>query len=157
MGTNAGASWKGFDLSLIGQGVADKKYYTNDWGMQPFRQGSSPTREYLEGMWTEENPHGAKHPKLYFDNLGGNKNTRSNSYFLQNASYFRLKNLTIGYTLPGSVTDKVKMSRVRVYFSGDNLLTFTKYYGLDPERTGDGRAAQYPQNRICSFGLNVEF
>ncbi len=76
---------------------------------------------------------------------------------LQNASYFRLKNLTFGYTLPKSVTDKVKMSRVRVYFSGDNLLTFTKFYGLDPEREGDGRAAVYPQNRICSFGLNVEF
>jgi TonB-linked SusC/RagA family outer membrane protein len=154
---NAGASWKGFDLSLIGQGVADKKYFTNDWGMQPFRQGSAPTREYVEGMWTKENPYGAKHPKLYNDNLGGNKNTRSNSYFLQNASYFRLKNLTFGYTLPESVSDKVKMSRIRVYFSGDNLLTFTKYYGLDPERTDDGRAVQYPQNRICSFGLNVEF
>ncbi|WP_337942649.1 TonB-dependent receptor [Parabacteroides sp.] len=154
---NLGASWKGFDLSLLGQGVSGKKWYTNEWGMQPFRQGSAPTREYIEGMWTEENPYNAEHPRLYNDNLGGNKNTRSNSYFLQNASYFRLKNLTFGYTLPKSVTDKVKMSRVRVYFSGDNLLTFTKYYGLDPERNDDGRAAQYPQNRICSFGLNVEF
>lgn len=154
---NAGVSWKGFDLSLLGQGVSGKKWYTNEWGMQPFRQGSAPTREYVEGMWTEENPYNAEHPRLYNDNLGGNKNTRANSYFLQNASYFRLKNLTFGYTLPKSVTDKVKMSRVRVYFSGDNLLTFTKYYGLDPERKDDGRAAQYPQNRICSFGLNVEF
>lgn len=154
---NLGASWKGFDLSLLGQGVSGKKWYTDGWGMQPFRQGSAPTREYVEGMWTEENPYNAEHPRLYNDNLGGNKNTRANSYFLQNASYFRLKNLTFGYTLPKSVTDKVKMSRVRVYFSGDNLLTFTKYYGLDPERNDDGRAAQYPQNRICSFGLNVEF
>ena len=154
---NAGVSWKGFDLSLLGQGVSGKKWYTTDWGMQPFRQGSAPTREYIEGMWTEENPYNAKHPRLYNDNLGGNKNTRANSYFLQSASYFRLKNLTFGYTLPKSVTDKVKMSKVRVYFSGDNLLTFTKYYGLDPERNDDGRAAQYPQNRICSFGLNVEF
>ena len=154
---NAGASWKGFDLSLVGQGVADKKYYTNDWGIYPFRQGSAPTREYLAGMWTEENPNNAIHPKLYFDNFGGSKNTRANSYFLQNASYFRLKNLTFGYTLPRAMTDKVKMSRVRVYFSGDNLFTITKFYGLDPEREGDGRAAQYPQNRICSFGLNVEF
>lgn len=154
---NASVSWKGFDLSLIGQGVSDKKYYTNDWGIYPFRQNSAPTREYLAGMWTEENPYNATHPKLYYDNFGGSKNTRNNSYFLQNASYFRLKNLTFGYTLPKSVTDKAKMSRVRVYFSGDNLLTFTKFYGLDPEREGDGRAAQYPQNRICSFGLNVEF
>ena len=154
---NAGASWKGFDLSLQGQGVADKKYYTNDWGIYPFRQGSAPTREYIEGMWTEENPYNAKFPRLYFNDFGGSKNNRNNSYFLQNASYFRLKNLTFGYTLPRTLTDKVKMSRVRVYFSGDNLLTFTKFYGLDPERNVDGRAAQYPQNRICSFGLNVEF
>lgn len=154
---NASASWKGFDLSLIGQGVSGKKWYTNDWGIYPFRQGSAPTLEYIEGMWTEENPSGAKHPRLYFDNLGGNKNTRANSYFLQNASYFRLKNITFGYTLPASLTEKARISRVRVYFSGDNLLTFTKFYGLDPERSDDGRAAQYPQNRICSFGLNVEF
>lgn len=154
---NASASWKGFDLSLIGQGVADKKYYTNEWGVQPFRNGSAPTREYLAGMWTEENPNGAIHPKLYWDNLGGNKNTRANTYFLKNASYFRLKNLTIGYTLPRTITEKVKMSRVRVYFSGDNLATITKYKGLDPEREDDGRDALYPQNRICSFGLNVEF
>lgn len=154
---NAGASWKGFDLSLMGQGVSGKKWYTNEWGIYPFRQGSAPTREYVEGMWTEENPYNAKHPRLYYSDLGGSKNNRANSYMLQNASYFRLKNLTFGYTLPKSITEKVKMSRVRVYFSGDNLLTFTKYYGLDPEREDDGRAAVYPQNRICSFGLNVEF
>ena len=125
--------------------------------MYPFRQGSAPTKEYVEGMWTEENPYNAKFPRLYFDDFGGNKNTRPNSYFLQNASYFRLKNLTFGYTLPKQWTDKVKMSRVRIYFSGDNLVTFTKFYGLDPERETDGRAAQYPQNKICSFGVNVEF
>ena len=154
---NLGASWKGFDLSLTGQGVDGKKFYTNEWGMYPFRQGSAPTKEYVEGMWTEENPYNAKFPRLYFDDFGGNKNTRPNSYFLQNASYFRLKNLTFGYTLPKQWTDKVKMSRVRIYFSGDNLVTFTKFYGLDPERETDGRAAQYPQNKICSFGVNVEF
>lgn len=154
---NAGASWKGFDLSLLGQGVADKKFFVSDWGAQPFRQGSAPTREYLAGMWTPENPNGAKHPKLYWDNLGGGKNLRDNSYFLQSASYFRLKNLTLGYTIPKQVTDKISMSRLRVYFSADNLFTITNYQGLDPERSGDGRAAQYPQNRIISFGLNVEF
>lgn len=154
---NAGASWKGFDLSLLGQGVSGKKYYTRDWGIFPFMQGSAPTRDYLEGMWTEENPYNAEHPRLYYGDLGGNKNNRANSYMLQDASYFRLKNLTFGYTLPKFITDKVKMSRVRVYFSGDNLVTFTKFRGLDPERNKDGRAAQYPQNRICSFGLNVEF
>ena len=74
-GINASATWKGFDLSLIGQGVADKKYYTTDWGVQPFMQGSSPNKDYIKHMWTEENPYGAKHPKLYWQDMGGGKNT----------------------------------------------------------------------------------
>lgn len=154
---NLGASWKGFDISVLGQGVEGKKWYTSDWGIYPFMQGSAPTHEYIAGMWTEESPYGAKHPRLYFGNLGGTKNTRPNTYMLQNASYFRLKNLTVGYTLPQALTKKVNLSKVRVYFSGDNLFTITDFYGLDPERDSDGRAAVYPQNRIYSLGLNVEF
>lgn len=156
-GINASATWKGFDLSLIGQGVADKKYYTTDWGVQPFMQGSSPNKDYIKHMWTEENPYGAKHPKLYWQDMGGGKNTRPNSYYLKDASFFRLKNLTLGYTLPRVWTEKANISKVRIYFSGDNLLTLTPYKGLYPERNGDGRDAIYPQNRIYSFGLNVEF
>lgn len=156
-GINASATWKGFDLSLIGQGVADKKYYTTDWGVQPFMQGSSPNKDYIKHMWTEENPYGAKHPKLYWQDMDGGKNTRPNSYYLKDASFFRLKNLTLGYTLPRVWTEKANISKVRIYFSGDNLLTLTPYKGLDPERNGDGRDAIYPQNRIYSFGLNVEF
>ena len=156
-GINASATWKGFDLSLIGQGVADKKYYTTDWGVQPFMQGSSPNKDYIKHMWTEENPYGAKHPKLYWQDMGGGKNTRPNSYYLKDASFFRLKNLTLGYTLPRVWTEKANISKVRIYFSGDNLLTLTPYKGLDPERNGDGRDAIYPQNRICSLGLHVEF
>lgn len=156
-GINASATWKGFDLSLIGQGVADKKYYTTDWGVQPFMQGSSPNKDYIKHMWTEENPYGAKHSKLYWQDMGGGKNTRPNSYYLKDASFFRLKNVTLGYTLPRVWTEKANISKVRIYFSGDNLLTLTPYKGLDPERNGDGRDAIYPQNRIYSFGLNVEF
>lgn len=156
-GINASATWKGFDLSLIGQGVADKKYYTTDWGVQPFMQGSSPNKDYIKHMWTEENPYGAKHPKLYWQDMGGGKNTRPNSYYLKDASFFRLKNVTLGYTLPRVWTEKANISKVRIYFSGDNLLTLTPYKGLDPECNGDGRDAIYPQNRIYSFGLNVEF
>ena len=130
-GINASATWKGFDLSLIGQGVADKKYYTTDWGVQPFMQGSSPNKDYIKHMWTEENPYGAKHPKLYWQDMGGGKNTRPNSYYLKDASFFRLKNLTLGYTLPRVWTEKANISKVRIYFSGDNLLTLTPYKGIE--------------------------
>lgn len=156
-GFNVSASWKGFDLSLLTQGVANKKFYINGWGAQPFRQGAAPTKEYVKNMWTEENPYNAEHPRLYFEDMGGTKNVRANSYFLQNASYFRLKNLTFGYTLPGDLTRKFAIQRLRFYFSGDNLLTFTKFKGLDPERKDDGIAAEYPQNKICSVGVNINF
>lgn len=156
-GFNASASWKGFDLSLLMQGVGNKKFYIDGWGVQPFRQGSAPTKEYLENMWTEENPYHAEHPRLYFEDLGGTKNLRANTYFLQNASYLRLKNLTFGYTLPRELTGKLAIQRLRFYFSGDNLLTFTKFRGLDPERKDDGVASEYPQNRICSVGINIDF
>lgn len=157
-GFNAGASWNGFDISLLTQGVAGRKCYLDAaWGEVPFYQGSAPTKDYVDGMWTEENPYNAEYPRLYFNNMGGGKNTRTNSYFLKNISYFRLKNLTIGYTIPRVLTEKVRMQKVRFYFSGDNLLTFTTFRGLDPEREKDGRSTQYPQNRICSIGVNVEF
>lgn len=156
-GFNLSASYKGFDISLLTQGVANKKFYIDGWGVQPFRQGSAPRKDYVENMWTEENPYGAKHPKLYMENMGGTKNTRSNDYFLQNASYFRLKNLTFGYTLPQELTRKFAVERLRFYFSGDNLLTFTQFKGLDPERGDDGIGSVYPQNRICSIGVNINF
>lgn len=114
-GINASATWKGFDLSLIGQGVADKKYYTTDWGVQPFMQGSSPNKDYIKHMWTEENPYGAKHPKLYWQDMGGGKNTRPNSYYLKDASFFRLKNVTLGYTLPRVWTEKANISPQYVF------------------------------------------
>ena len=157
-GLNAGLNWNGFDVPLLTQGVAGTKSFIDyRWGLAPFFQGSAPTKDYVAGMWTEENPYNAKYPKIYFGTLGGTKNTRTNSYFLQNTSYFRLKNLTVGYTLPKVLTDKIHLQKVRFYFSGDNLLTFTKYEGLDPERSGDGTLTQYPQNRICSIGVDVEF
>ena len=115
----------------------------------------------LSTMWTEEHTD-AKYPRLYFADLGGAKNQRESTYWLYNASYFRLKNLTFGYTLPKALTSKAKIERLRFYFSGDNLLTFTKFpQGGDPERnynsTKGTRLVYYPQNRIISFGVNLEF
>lgn len=157
-GINLGATWNGFDLSFLGQGVANKRWYIDaEWGEAPFKQGSAPTKDYVKNMWTEENPYNAKYPKLYFGNLGGGKNQRTNSYFLKDASYFRIKNITLGYTLPKALTQKLSIQKLRFYFSGDNLVTFTKFNGLDPERSDDGSATQYPQNRICSLGVNLEF
>lgn len=158
---NLGASWKGFDLSLMGQGVQGAKHYASGWGLRPFYQGSPISQDYIDNMWTEDH-RDAKYPRLYFADLGGTKNQRESTYWLYNASYFRLKNLTFGYTLPKALTSKAKIERLRVYFSGDNLLTFTKFpQGGDPERNYNSnngtRLVYYPQNRIISFGVNLEF
>ena len=90
-----------------------------------------------------------KYPRLYFADMGGTKNQRESTYWLYDGSYFRLKNLTFGYTLPKALTQKAKIQRLRVYFSGDNLLTFTKFpQGGDPERnynsTKGTRLVYYP-------------
>ncbi len=154
---NLSASWKGFDISALMQGVEGKKHYVTDWGIQPFRQGSAPTKDYVKHRWTPENQDNAKYPRMYFDNFGGSKNTRSNSYFLKDASFLRVKNITLGYTIPTSFSKKLQIERLRVFFSGDNLWTITNYPELDPERDGDGRFVAYPQNKICSFGINVQF
>lgn len=156
---NAGVSWKGFDLSLMFQGVEGRSIYNpSGHGVTPFRQGSAPTKDYLEGMWTEENPYNAKYPRLYYGDMGGgDRNTRASTYYLRDASYLRLKNLTFGYTFPTELTKNIAVQKLRLFFSGDNLATITNYGGLDPERKEDGSFVAYPQNRIFSFGINVEF
>ena len=154
---NAGLSWKGFDLSLMFQGVEGKYTYVGaSAGVVPFASYCGIPKDYLDGMWTEDNPENAINPRLYYD-MGGTRNTRASSYYLRNASYLRLKNLMLGYTFPSEWTKKFAVNRLKVFFSGDNLLTFTPYKGLDPENDRDGSFLAYPQNRILSLGVNVEF
>ncbi|WP_286156402.1 TonB-dependent receptor, partial [Parabacteroides goldsteinii] len=81
---------------------------------------------------------------------------------VEDGAFLRVNNISIGYTLPKALTSKAKIERLRFYFSGDNLLTITKFpQGGDPERnynsTKGTRLVYYPQNRIISFGVNLEF
>lgn len=103
-----GASWKGFDLSLLGQGVSGVDHYASGWGLRPFYQGTPISQDYIDNMWTEEHTN-AKYPRLYFADMGGTKNQRESTYWLYDGSYFRLKNLTFGYTLPKALTQKAKI------------------------------------------------
>jgi TonB-linked SusC/RagA family outer membrane protein len=154
---NLQLQWKGFDLYAMAQGVNNIKYYVNGWGTLPFIQGSSPTTNWLNA-WTPEHP-SATMPRLYFAGTSTSNIGRASTFFLQDASYLRLKNITLGYTLPHTLTNRIGIDNVRVFFSGDNLLTATKYPGLDPERpfNQDNNFVQYPQNKVYSFGLNVKF
>jgi len=86
-----------------------------------------------------------------------------NSYYVENASYFRLRNLQLGYNLPSSITSKVKLSRVRIYLQATNLFTITKYTGLNPDIIGnDDRASgvdagAFPTVKQYLIGANVNF
>ena len=119
------------------------------------------TREMVDNCWTPERTVGAKHPRLYYF-AGENiyRNNVNSSYFLKRSGYLRIKNLTVGYTIPRNITEKIGVQKFRVYFSGDNLATATPYDGLDPESSmgyGSRFGMDYPLSRICSFGINLQF
>lgn len=152
---NFDANWKGLDLSFFFQGENGRQLFVNNWGTIPFIQGTPPTVDWRD-RWTEDNP-STTMPKIYWGFSAPDKVRRNSTYFLQDASYLRLKNITLGYTLPASWTERVRVQKLRAYFSGDNLLTFTNYPGLDPERASSGNFVNYPQNKIYSLGLNVQF
>jgi TonB-linked SusC/RagA family outer membrane protein len=152
---NLSASWKGFDLSAMMQGVYGVKQFVTGWGTIPFVQGATPTTNWLNA-WTPEN-HSTTLPQIYWGGNAPQKITRASTFYLQDGSYLRLKNLVLGYMIPSKIVKRIGIDRLRVYFSGENLLTFTKYPGLDPERAGSGDFLQYPQNKIYSFGVNLTF
>ena len=157
---NASASWKNFDIAIFFYGSYGQKQYASGWGIQPFDQGSPPPKEWLNA-WTPAN-HSNTMPMIYIlgqGNISNNANTAS-TYYLKDASFLRIKNLQFGYTLPVAMARHIAMNSLRVYFAGDNLYTFTKFKGLDPERgEGDGnvRFAVHPQNQVFSFGVKAVF
>lgn len=152
---NFSANWKGFDFSVLMQGVENVKFFVNNWGTIPFVQGAPPTTDW-RNRWTEENPSSTM-PRIYWGWGAPERVQRASSWYLQDASYLRLKNLTFGYTFADKITKRVGIDQLRIFFAGDNLFTSTDYPGLDPERGGSGSFVQYPQNKIYSFGLNVKF
>lgn len=147
------AQWKGFDLSAFFQGVEGSKVLVTAWGIDPFRQGSCPS-VFWRDAWDGE---GSSNTIPHIFNDGYAPNTQPSTWHLQNSSYLRLKNLQIGYSLPESWMKKIHFQSVRVYFSGDNLLTWSKMFqGIDPERTArTARAVIYPQAKVLSFGIKV--
>ncbi len=161
-GLPIGFSYKGWDLSLLFQGAALSSLQLSGPAVYDFptmgSQGNNMGK--VKGMhldsWTPENPN-AKYPALHLGNHPNNKNDNS-SLFLYDASYLRLKNIEIGYSLPQKWIQKVHLQQVRFYLQGMNLLTFDKLgdVNMDPE-TGDGDGSWYPIQRVYNFGVNVTF
>ena len=151
---NLNFGYKNFDLSMFFQGISGRKIWTNFFGEDPFSQGSSPSKKFLDA-WTPDN-RDTNVPALYAWGYAPMCNTRS-TYNLKDASYLRLKNLQFGYNVPKQIINKVGIDFLRIYFSGENLFTFTSYTDYDPEREGDGWHVQYPQAKTYSLGVNLKF
>lgn len=155
-GFNLGAACKGFDLTVFFQGVQGIKVYTDQWGYGAFRQWSPPPT-FWRNRWTPDNPTN-KLPGMYVDQYL--PVTAASSFWLQDASYLRLKNVVLGYNFSSALLQKIRLQHLRVYFSGDNVLTFSKFVG-DPERVivdnTSGRFAIYPQASVFTFGIKATF
>lgn len=156
-GLNLGASWKGFDLSLFFNGMV-RDAYNNAKTYTDFFQlwtGNHSTN-LLEAMnaWTEYEQTGVyncKYPALTA--VDTNNESRTSDYYVENASFIKLKTLTLGYTFPKKITDKIHIDNLRVYFQSQNLFTITGYSGADPESLG----YTYPQATTYTFGLSLGF
>jgi TonB-linked SusC/RagA family outer membrane protein len=155
--------YKGFGLTFFFQGVEGVKNRVINWGVDPFMQGTAPTTEWRNG-WTKENQSNTM-PAIYIKDYPHMNNYNGSTYFLRDASYLRLKNVTLSYTFPRVMLSKIKVRDVMLYVSGDNLVTWTDFKNGDPERanftTGDNSPStnfsQYPQTRILNVGVNVKF
>ena len=150
-GLNLDADWKGFDLSLFFQGVSGADVFDATY-RQDIASGNYPT--WVLQRWTGEGTSN-KVPTL-----GKSENWVCSDMYIQDGSYLRLKNITLGYTLPISLTKKVNISRLRIYARAENLFTWTKYWGFDPE-IGSGSTSLgvdygvYPQARTYTLGFNI--
>lgn len=152
------AQWKGIDLSVFFQGAGNfNAYLTNDMA-NPLYNGSNTPVAFMD-RWHHEDIYDTstpwipgKYPSTY---ASGKQNSHKvSTFWLQNASYLRLKELQIGYSLPKVWLQHIGLEYLRVFLSGYNLLTFTGMELLDPEAKG-GPGRYYPQQKMISFGFNV--
>ena len=163
-GLNLGANWKNFDFSMFFQGAFGQKIYVqylND--SEGFYRGFPTTLRYYNEHWTEENP-STTQPRAAW---GATQNRKVSTRFLEDGSYMRLKNIQLGYTF--KMPESWHVSHLRAYLAGSNLLTFTRYTGLDPEMTVNANSTSegdrangidwgnYPVAKSVTLGINLTF
>lgn len=151
---NLDAEWRGFDLSLLFQGVGKRDLYYAGAGVRPLVQNATMYESQLD-TWTPENPN-AEFPLLLVDNGSTNMNNIISSFWIKSGAYVRLKNITLGYSLPKKLLRKAHINNLRFYLSCQNLFTICDgYKGYDPEN-GAGTSL-YPLMKVFTFGVNLDF
>lgn len=148
---NGSVSFMNFDLSLLFQGVSGIDRLLMGNGNLPMNDDRSNVLDYWINRWTPENP-SANLPRV-----GGQNNSEVSTFYIQDASYLRLKNIELGYSLPKALIEKLNLQQFRVFVGAQNLLTFTGLEYFDPER-GNGRFSNRaaPLYKTFTFGLNVK-
>ena len=171
-GINLKGEWKGIDLTMFWQGTLKRDLMLNGnlmWGFQAIYANTLtpttlnyyrdvPASQY-SGLGLNLN---AYYPRPYNDQNMNNKNQITQTRYLQNAAYARLKNIQIGYTLPKSLTEKIKLEDLYVYVSAENIMTITRLLAnFDPETANIGfngtSGYSYPASGVVTVGLNVKF
>jgi TonB-linked SusC/RagA family outer membrane protein len=165
-GIRLGGAWMGFDLDMFFQGVGKRNLWATGNTVLPGYTGSEQAFKGTDDYWTEDNT-GAFFPRPRDYGQTAKWNYVCNSRYLLNMAYLRLKSLVVGYTLPTHITQKAMIQRARIYFSGENLLTFDKLANtaVDPETDwtavteGDSRSfgRSYPYSKSISFGIQIDF
>lgn len=154
-GFTVSAAWKNFDATIFGQGVAGNKVFQ---GLRRLDINNANYSRKALGRWTGEGSSDS-YPRLS-DNDPNRNFTNPSEFYLEDGSYLRFKTVQLGYTLPVSLTQKIGIQKTRLYIMGENLLTFTRYSGFDPEIGGGIMSIDrgvYPQARSFMLGLNVSF
>lgn len=154
-GITANLAYKNYYLNLFMQGVGKRNFWPKDESFWP-----AATQYYNAQVWHVNNSWSETNPNAYFPipRSVDKRNRQVQTRFLQNASYLRMKNITIGWNLPKEWIKKVFLSNVSIYVSGENLFEFTKIKGpYDPEAAGGEGVMLYPFMRTYSFGVNLTF
>ncbi len=155
-GLNYSFSIQGFDFSMLWQGVGQRSVWLRGESVEAFHNNNEgPVFNYHIDRWTPNNPD-ASYPRLTVGAESTN-NAAKSDFWIQDGAYARLKNLQFGYTIPSAWTKKLAIENVRVFVSGQNLLTLSKMVGgWDPETTGSTGGRIYPVAKIMSIGLSVK-
>ncbi len=147
---NSNFSYKNFDVSFLFQGSTGRKdFWINNYNNVNFgAQRYASTWAHWTNPWNVENREGE------WPRLGGSNNRVETTYWLDDMSFIRLKNLQVGYRIPQQLLKKIGVDNARLFGSAENLATFTKYRGLDPEMNGN-RSDAYPMTKSYSLGINI--
>ncbi|MCL3779061.1 TonB-dependent receptor [Prolixibacteraceae bacterium JC049] len=155
-GIGFSGGYKGFDLSCFFQGLANESFFIDTHVIQPFVRDKDGKHALLEVIandhWSESNPDPkAFWPRLTDKSLPNNQVT--STWWMRNGAFVRLKSLEVGYTIPKSLTQRIGVKSLRIYATGRNLLTFSKFKMWDPEMAGNG--FKYPIQKVYNLGVQI--